>query len=952
MMRDLRIPIVLVIPVSIALIGVLWILKKRSGPKDDSRKKLAKPKAEAASIENTVEQTKQIDNEGITVTQRKIPETLARDRGSADLNCTGPDIIAGAETREISGGARDISEAVEQKPLDHEIHAITSISINSRDCKQISLSEKERPKSPLEDRTQNNSVLDVVELQNFQLENLLSGAKDSLTNSDTVLPEISHRHSESLDLQPDTVSDFKAVTVSEDLKSDLDNALINTLEVFELAHESDPNISQSTAVVCEPVSELKSYKDIELDELKDSSIFSDDIENKEKMVDDIENKENAVTILEGKHLEDALNFSHIHQDKLSAVLSFEEVETQPQPVQQSTPVPNARESAACLSSERTCEYKVVEEVLFCKDQDSGHDVSPLVGQKVESGHDLVLISTDASTELMAFHVNTLSENVSPNYFKNPVNSCDNPAVADVEDVSHLDSSELAICDQSSYPACLSSTKDVTSDCLLIDSVSIGEVHTTNENWCDADHSSFGDLVAIRDTSKGTLPCERYSVRSSSPPTLASTLNLQNLSTLDPCTDYKINWSSETAADEPLLTDSVITVSDSSFSSIQPLPENMSLSQGLISPDLGVETSELLQPIDIVDNNNLASNDHKAGSPTKSNSPMCDNNSEGSNDSGRGGSEHDVAGHSGETLVHFDFNMPSELCGRFIGKQGKNINFLKSKTGANVSLINNPYTAEYQICQVVGTQVEVDDALAMIRRKFPLNEFPLLTMLPINVNPVVPAPIVEHPLIVPEVMQLSLPEGVSVEVFVSAIVDAGHIFVQQPTHRSFMSLEKLTYFLNTVYGQDPNVPCVPTPVEYGIICVCENDGCWYRAMIMGPENEDGETQVKFVDYGGYAVLPVSSLKQIRTDFMSLPFQAVECFMANITPNQGEAFFSEEATMTLSSMTEYKLLQCQVVARTENGIPYIHLYQINPESNSAVMINRALVNGQYVRWIEIL
>ena len=61
-------------------------------------------------------------------------------------------------------------------------------------------------------------------------------------------------------------------------------------------------------------------------------------------------------------------------------------------------------------------------------------------------------------------------------------------------------------------------------------------------------------------------------------------------------------------------------------------------------------------------------------------------------------------------------------------------------------------------------------------------------------------------------QLSLPEGVSVQVYVSAVVDAGHIFVQQPTHRSFMCLEKLNYFLNTIYSQDPNIPCVPLPLE--------------------------------------------------------------------------------------------------------------------------------------------
>ena len=30
-------------------------------------------------------------------------------------------------------------------------------------------------------------------------------------------------------------------------------------------------------------------------------------------------------------------------------------------------------------------------------------------------------------------------------------------------------------------------------------------------------------------------------------------------------------------------------------------------------------------------------------------------------------------------------------------------------------------------------------------------------------------------------------------------------------------------------------------------------------------------IKYVDYGGYDVIPTDQLKQIRTDFLSLPFQ---------------------------------------------------------------------------------
>lgn len=62
------------------------------------------------------------------------------------------------------------------------------------------------------------------------------------------------------------------------------------------------------------------------------------------------------------------------------------------------------------------------------------------------------------------------------------------------------------------------------------------------------------------------------------------------------------------------------------------------------------------------------------------------------------------------------------------------------------------------------------------------------------------------------LQLSLPEGVSVDVVVSSIVDAGRIFVQQPTHPTFPSLERLNSYMLSCYIQEGNVPDIPRPIE--------------------------------------------------------------------------------------------------------------------------------------------
>jgi len=49
--------------------------------------------------------------------------------------------------------------------------------------------------------------------------------------------------------------------------------------------------------------------------------------------------------------------------------------------------------------------------------------------------------------------------------------------------------------------------------------------------------------------------------------------------------------------------------------------------------------------------------------------------------------------------------------------------------------------------------------------------------------------------------------------------------------------------------------------------------YFRAITLLYDEEQDETLVRFVDYGGFAKIPRADLRQIRTDFMSLPLQAI-------------------------------------------------------------------------------
>jgi A-kinase anchor protein 1 len=160
--------------------------------------------------------------------------------------------------------------------------------------------------------------------------------------------------------------------------------------------------------------------------------------------------------------------------------------------------------------------------------------------------------------------------------------------------------------------------------------------------------------------------------------------------------------------------------------------------------------------------------------------------------------------------------------------------------------------------------------------------------------------------------------------ISAVVSPNHIFLQQITHPTYPSLARLDHCMAQCYNEFVT-PGLPLPIRPSMVCAAPSMDGWYRAKVVAvyptaalvgvdenvekqgvtgestentvtgdpeleiPENEeDYEVDICFVDYGGYSRVPASCLRQIRADFMSLPFQAIECLLANVAPASGWYF----------------------------------------------------------------
>ncbi len=99
-----------------------------------------------------------------------------------------------------------------------------------------------------------------------------------------------------------------------------------------------------------------------------------------------------------------------------------------------------------------------------------------------------------------------------------------------------------------------------------------------------------------------------------------------------------------------------------------------------------------------------------------------------------------------------------------------------------------------------------------------------------------------------------------------------MFVQQPQHPTFAFLPRLTDCMKKTYSflQTPEVDraMLVTP---GLVCAAPSDDMWYRVQVVSFDPVSDVCQVKFLDYGGFEAVSATALRQIRADFLALPFQ---------------------------------------------------------------------------------
>ncbi|TRY74764.1 hypothetical protein TCAL_05671 [Tigriopus californicus] len=339
------------------------------------------------------------------------------------------------------------------------------------------------------------------------------------------------------------------------------------------------------------------------------------------------------------------------------------------------------------------------------------------------------------------------------------------------------------------------------------------------------------------------------------------------------------------------------------------------------------------------------------------------------DSGQG-SETDEQ--SANHVVSFHFHVPNWLCGKFIGLQGSVIKQFKTASNCTITLKaqsnsqtnnstkNHKHHSRHhqnndqhgnQVCIIDGTRVNIEKCLQMIRDKFPLEDYPELSLEQVN------CPLEDPSNITTSIVspQQALATGIMQELVVSAIINGGCVSLQLPNNFYFSSLEQLTTCMyHTYYELD--TPSVPRPVVPNVLCVAAYENQWYRVQVISYDSETDSCDARFVDFGGFDSFQGVDLRQIRTDFTTLPFQATDCYLSNVMPSDGEAWSPESATV-LHELISSKACSGRMVGYAADGSPFVELYVTETPSSSStksptepVLVNRTLVDRGVASWVE--
>lgn len=322
-------------------------------------------------------------------------------------------------------------------------------------------------------------------------------------------------------------------------------------------------------------------------------------------------------------------------------------------------------------------------------------------------------------------------------------------------------------------------------------------------------------------------------------------------------------------------------------------------------------------------------------------------------------------------------VPQTAYGKIVGRCGEALQEICRKSQAKVHIDSGDRgDGDMRRLCITGTRAHVNMAKKLIEDKIRIDKesrdnVELKREPRGNVKPVVESPTVTVATVADdkseavqparEKLPTSIIEG-QLEVYVSAVASPSRFWVQLSGKQS-SELDKLTDSMTEYYGQSDNQTFhkIADPYLGQIVAAMfKYDSKWYRAEIVGilPNDynpRDVILDLYFVDFGDSEYVHPNEVFELRTDFLTLRFQAIECFLAKVKPKNNAELWEQDAISRFEDLTHvarWEKMTARVVTTKERkygdaikreGSPIPGLEIFNPDTPDINIADQLVSEG---------
>uniref|UniRef100_T1J1N8 Tudor domain-containing protein n=1 Tax=Strigamia maritima TaxID=126957 RepID=T1J1N8_STRMM len=307
-------------------------------------------------------------------------------------------------------------------------------------------------------------------------------------------------------------------------------------------------------------------------------------------------------------------------------------------------------------------------------------------------------------------------------------------------------------------------------------------------------------------------------------------------------------------------------------------------------------------------------------------------------------------------------IPSDACGRIIGRNGENIRYMCRISKAKINVDARNRCARTQRVTIRGSPEQIEYVKSLINEKLmelereqtrntsdPNKERKILSIgSPDDTQPYGLDDIQTEKLV-------STSSDGFIEVYVSTVKSPHQFWVQVVQGGKCTELDKLIEEMTDYYDANPNSN-VLQEVKVGDIVAApfNHDNCWYRVRVEELEDDpyspaERKVTLHYVDFGDVETLTMSQLRSLDRSCLRLPLQAIECRLGRVEP-VADAWTSEavQSFANLCKVAQWKTLMLRVFDNLHANVPHVQLIDTSGPIN--VVFVDELVKENHAKLVE--